>query len=48
LTEGRTTETFKDRAVDRLTTETALLRRSGDAWHITHFHWSSAAAKAAK
>jgi ketosteroid isomerase-like protein len=45
LTEGRTTGTFKDRPVDRLTTETALLRRQGNAWLITHFHWSSAATK---
>jgi ketosteroid isomerase-like protein len=48
LTEGRTTGTFKDRPVDRVTTETAMLRRVGGAWRVTHFHWSSAAAKAAK
>ena len=48
LTEGRTTGTFKDRPVDRLTTETALLRRQGNAWLITHFHWSSAATKTSK
>jgi ketosteroid isomerase-like protein len=48
LTEGRTTGTFKDRPVDRVTTETAMLRRVGGGWRITHFHWSSAAAKAAK
>lgn len=48
LTEGRTTGTFRDKAVDRVTTETAMLRRSAGVWRITHFHWSSAAAKAAK
>jgi ketosteroid isomerase-like protein len=48
LTEGRTTGTFRDKPVDRLTTETAMLRRVGRAWRITHFHWSSAAAKPAK
>jgi ketosteroid isomerase-like protein len=47
LTEGRTTGTYKDRPVDRVTTETAMLRRVGGTWRITHFHWSSAAAKAA-
>jgi ketosteroid isomerase-like protein len=47
LTEGRTNGTYKDRPVDRVTTETAMLRRIGGAWRITHFHWSSAAAKAA-
>lgn len=47
LTEGRTTGTFRDKPVDRVTTETAMLRRVGNGWRITHFHWSSAAAKAA-
>jgi ketosteroid isomerase-like protein len=46
LTEGRTTGTFRDRPVDRVTTETAMLRQIGGVWRITHFHWSSAAAKA--
>jgi ketosteroid isomerase-like protein len=48
LTEGRTTGTLREKPVDRLTTETAVLRRVGESWRITHFHWSSAAAKAAK
>jgi len=43
--EGRTTGTFKDRAVDRLTTETMVLRRTAAGWRIVHIHWSSAAAK---
>ena len=40
-TEGRTTGTFKGRAVDRLTTETMVLRRTGGSWKIVHIHWSS-------
>lgn len=48
LTEGQTTGSYRDRPVDRTTTETAILRRIRGAWRITHFHWSSAAAKAAK
>jgi hypothetical protein len=48
LTEGRTTGNYKDRPIDRVTTETAMLRRVAGVWRITHFHWSSAAAKAAK
>lgn len=48
LTEGRTTGSFRDRPVDRVTTETAMLRRTAAGWRITHFHWSSAAAKPAK
>ena len=43
LTEGRTTGTFNGRAVDRLTAETMILHRDGDAWRIRHIHWSSRA-----
>ena len=42
--EGRLTGTFKGKAVNRVTTETMLLRRVGPAWKIVHIHWSSAAA----
>jgi len=42
-TEGRTTGTYKDKAIDRITTETMVLRRLGGAWKIAHIHWSSAA-----
>ena len=42
-TEGRTTGTYKDKAVDRVTTETMVLRRQGNVWKIVHIHWSSAA-----
>jgi ketosteroid isomerase-like protein len=41
--EGRTTGTYKDKAVDRVTTETMVLRRVGRGWKIVHIHWSSAA-----
>ncbi len=42
-TEGRSTGTYKGKAVDSATTETMLLRRVGRAWKIIHIHWSSAA-----
>ena len=42
-TEGRTTGTYKEKVVDRVTTETMVLRRAGGAWKIVHIHWSSAA-----
>lgn len=42
-TEGRTTGTYKGKAVDRVTTETMVLRRLERAWKIVHIHWSSAA-----
>ena len=42
-TEGRTAGTYKGKAVDRVTTETMVLRRTGGAWRIVHIHWSSAA-----
>lgn len=41
--EGRTTGTYKGKALDLLTTETMILRRAGGAWKITHVHWSSGA-----
>ena len=42
-TEGRTTGTYKGKAIDRITTETIVLRRDGSTWKIAHIHWSSAA-----
>jgi ketosteroid isomerase-like protein len=39
--EGRTTGTYKGKAIDQATTETMLLRRDGQAWKIVHIHWSS-------
>ena len=41
--EGRTTGTYTGKAVDQLTTETMILRRTGKEWKIVHIHWSSAA-----
>ncbi|MFL6779928.1 MAG: YybH family protein [Sphingomicrobium sp.] len=42
-TEGRLTGTYKGKAIDLPTTETMLLRRSGNGWKIVHIHWSSGA-----
>lgn len=39
--EGRTTGTYKGKALDIATTETMVLRRTGRAWKIIHIHWSS-------
>lgn len=41
VSEGRTVGRFRDKDVDRMTLETAVLRRSGDQWVIVHVHWSS-------
>jgi ketosteroid isomerase-like protein len=41
--EGRTTGTYKGKAIDRVTAETMVLRRIGRVWKVTHIHWSSAA-----
>jgi ketosteroid isomerase-like protein len=41
--EGRTTGSYKDKPVDRITSETMVLRRVGSTWRIVHIHWSSAA-----
>lgn len=41
--EGRTTGQSNGRAVDRLTTETMVLKRHADGWRIHHIHWSSRA-----
>jgi ketosteroid isomerase-like protein len=40
--EGRTIGTWNGKPVDQLTTETMVLRRSGEGWRIVHIHWSSA------
>ncbi len=44
VSEGRTTGTYKDKPVDRMTTETMILRKTADGWRIAHIHWSSRAA----
>lgn len=48
LSEGRTQGAYKGKSVDRVTTETMLLRRKAGAWQIVHIHWSSAAAPLAR
>lgn len=40
---GRVSGTYKGKALNRLTTETMVLQKSGQQWRITHIHWSSAA-----
>ncbi len=42
-TEGRTKGTYKGKPVDRITSETMVLRRGAGAWKIVHIHWSSVA-----
>lgn len=41
-TEGRTTGTYNGKALDLITTETMVLRRTGGTWKVIHIHWSSA------
>lgn len=45
MTQGRTTGTHDEKPVDRMTTETMVLRRVRGEWRIVHIHWSSRAAK---
>lgn len=45
MTQGRTTGTHDGKPVDRLTTETMVLKRVKGIWRIAHIHWSSRAAK---
>lgn len=44
-TESTTTGTYKDRAINSVSTETMVLRRENGAWRIAHIHWSSADVK---
>ena len=39
--EGRTQGRYRDRDIDRITTETMVLRRVSGVWKIVHVHWSS-------
>lgn len=43
--EGRTTGSFRGRAIDSTTKESMVLRRTPAGWRIVHIHWSSADAK---
>jgi ketosteroid isomerase-like protein len=40
--QGETTGTYKDKAIDSASTETMVLRRIDGQWKIVHIHWSSA------
>ena len=42
--EGRMKGAWKGKAVDRVTIETMVLRKTDEGWRIVHVHWSSAAA----
>ena len=44
-TEGRTAGIYKEKPLDRVTTETMILRRQAGVWKIVHIHWSSSAKK---
>lgn len=41
-TEAQTSGSYKGRAIDSASTEAMILRREGNAWKISHIHWSSA------
>lgn len=45
MTQGRATGTHDGKPVDRLTTETMVLKRVKGVWRISHIHWSSRAAR---
>jgi len=44
VSDSRATGTYKDKPVDRVTTETMILRKTAEGWRIAHIHWSSRAA----
>lgn len=44
-TEGTTKGTYKDRAINNVSTETMVLRRENGSWRIVHVHWSLANVK---
>jgi ketosteroid isomerase-like protein len=41
VSEARAKGSYKEKAVDQLTTETMLLRKDPAGWRIIHIHWSS-------
>lgn len=41
ITRSRLTGTFKDKEIDVVSSETAVLTQAGDDWQIQHLHWSS-------
>lgn len=42
MNQGKTTGTYKDKAINSASTETVVLRRIDGEWKIVHIHWSSA------
>jgi ketosteroid isomerase-like protein len=44
VSESRATGYYKDKPVDRVTTETMILRKTAEGWRIAHIHWSLRAA----
>jgi ketosteroid isomerase-like protein len=44
VSESSATGKYKDKPVDRVTTETMILRKTAEGWRIVHIHWSSRAA----
>lgn len=47
ISEGRSRGAFEGKPVDRITTETMVLRLDAGGWRIVHIHWSSHKAPAA-
>ncbi len=43
VTESRIKGRYKERDIDLVSTETAVLERDADSWKIVHLHWSSRA-----
>lgn len=41
ISEGTSKGTFQGREIDRVTTETMVLRLDQGGWRIVHMHWSS-------
>lgn len=44
VSESRAAGMYKDKPVDRVTTETKILRKIIEGWRIAHIRWSSCAA----
>jgi ketosteroid isomerase-like protein len=44
VSESPATGNHEDKPVDRVTTETMILRKTAEGWRIAHIHWSSRAA----
>lgn len=44
ISESRAAGRYKEKAVDQLTTESIVLRKTPTGWRVAHIHWSSRAA----